>query len=84
MPAYTLYVDSVNQVPEYITDNCIVARSMDEAVEITQLNKPDKIVFGHGHFCEDFLDWVLEHIPRTPVEYLYDVELNPRTKGRFD
>jgi len=74
MTIYNLFIDQWNQPPVAFPGNWIIARSMDEAVQTVSRVKPDLIVFGHSYFESDFIDWMVEHGLRAPVEYINEVE----------
>lgn len=81
MSRYTLFLDRHNQPPGYSDENWIVARCMDEAVEMLTLNPPDRIVFGNADFENDLVDYMIENSVRVRfgVEFLL-----PSTSDRCD
>lgn len=75
MTTYNLFVDQWNQPPVAFKGNWIIARSMDEAVEMVSRTKPDLIVFGNSYFEKDFIDWLYEHggVEGFDVEFVQQV-----------
>lgn len=77
MTTYSLFVDQWNQPPvAFKGHNFIIARSMDDAVEMVSRVKPDLIVFGNSYFEKDFVDWLYEHggVDGFDVEFVNQVD----------
>jgi hypothetical protein len=68
-PKYTLFADDRNQPPQYSDENWIIARCIDDLVEMVTLNPPDRVLFGPWcSFERDAIDWLRESAPLTPYK----------------
>jgi hypothetical protein len=78
---YSLFLSDYDYPPEDSTDNWIICRHYDEAVEIVKRVSPDSIYFGESlksiADCLDFANWLIRHDETEDILYgkfTYDVD----------